>query len=78
MSALVQGVKQGHEVDLNAVKKEVWIHAKGASLLLASSAQLPEALHRQATLKYALDKPPKLVEIIAAVPEEHRQTLLPQ
>jgi len=28
--------------------------------------------------KYMLDKAPKLVEIIAAVPEEHRATLLPQ
>lgn len=43
-----------------------------------------EALHiRQACMlqvvvKYQLDKPPKLVEIIAAVPEEHRATLLPQ
>lgn len=32
----------------------------------------------QIVSKYALDKPPKLVEIIAAVPEEHRTTLLPQ
>lgn len=32
----------------------------------------------QVVVKYQLDKPPKLVEIIAAVPEEHRATLLPQ
>ena len=32
----------------------------------------------QIVSKYTLDKPPKLVEIIAAVPEEHRVTLLPQ
>lgn len=33
---------------------------------------------REASLKYCLAKAPKLVDIIAAVPEEHRATLLPQ
>ena len=33
---------------------------------------------RQASMKYSLSKAPKLVEIIAALPEEHRQELLPQ
>ena len=32
----------------------------------------------QASLKYCLAKAPKLVDVIAAVPEEHRATLLPQ
>lgn len=33
---------------------------------------------REASLKYCLAKAPKLVDVIAAVPEEHRATLLPQ
>lgn len=32
----------------------------------------------QASLKYCLGKSPKLVDIIAAVPEEYRAILLPQ
>ena len=32
----------------------------------------------QVQLKYRLSKAPKLVEIIAALPEEHKATLLPQ
>ena len=35
-------------------------------------------IKRQAGLKYALNRAPKLVEIIAALPEEHRAELLPQ
>ncbi|GAB4818929.1 hypothetical protein N2152v2_005975 [Parachlorella kessleri] len=53
VSALVQGIKNGVDVDLNMVKREV-------------------------AIKYALSKAPKLVEIIAALPEEHRAVLLPQ
>lgn len=53
VGALVQGVRNGEDVDLNAIKRE-------------------------AALKFALTKSPKLVEIIAAVPEEHRAVLLPQ
>ncbi len=53
MNALVQGVKKGQDVDLNAVKREVGI-------------------------KFSLAKGPKLVEIIAALPEEHKSVLLPQ
>lgn len=33
---------------------------------------------REASLKYCLAKAPKLVDVIAAVPEEHRAVLLPQ
>ncbi|DBA82031.1 hypothetical protein WJX77_010638 [Trebouxia sp. C0004] len=33
---------------------------------------------REASLKYCLAKAPKLVDVIAAVPEEHRAILLPQ
>ncbi|KAA6429872.1 MAG: elongator complex 3-like [Trebouxia sp. A1-2] len=33
---------------------------------------------REASLRYCLAKAPKLVDVIAAVPEEHRATLLPQ
>lgn len=36
----------------------------------------PAAL--QASVRYSLAKAPKLVDIIAAVPEEHKATLLPQ
>ena len=32
----------------------------------------------QASVRYSLAKAPKLVDIIAAVPEEHKATLLPQ
>lgn len=32
----------------------------------------------QAQSRYALDRAPKLVEIIAALPEEHKAALLPQ
>ena len=32
----------------------------------------------QVSIKYSLAKAPKLVEIITAVPEEHRAALLPQ
>jgi elongator complex protein 3 len=53
VGALVQGVKNGEDVDLNLVKREV-------------------------SIKYGLGKAPKLVEIIAALPEEHRAVLLPQ
>uniref|UniRef100_A0A7R9VYY6 Elongator complex protein 3 n=1 Tax=Chlamydomonas euryale TaxID=1486919 RepID=A0A7R9VYY6_9CHLO len=50
---LIAGVKEGSDVDLNALKM-------GASR------------------KYSLARAPKLVEIIAAVPEEFRGVLLPQ
>lgn len=53
VSALVQRVKSGKDVDLNAIKRE-------------------------AAIKYTLSRAPKLVEIIAALPEEHRAVLLPQ
>ena len=53
VSALVDGVKAGTDVDLNTVKREV-------------------------SLKYSLARAPKLVEIIAALPDEHRAELLPQ
>jgi elongator complex protein 3 len=36
------------------------------------------AVKQQASRKYSLSKFPKLVEIIAALPEEYRQELLPQ
>ena len=36
------------------------------------------ALKSQASRKYGLAKPPKLVEIIAAVPEEQKKSLLPR
>jgi elongator complex protein 3 len=51
--ALLQGVRDGKDVDLNALKSE-------------------------AGRRYSLTRSPKLVEIIAAVPEEHRAVLLPQ
>ena len=35
-------------------------------------------IKKEISLKYSLDGAPKLVEIIAALPEEHRQELLPQ
>lgn len=53
VNALVQSVKNGEDIDLNNVKKEVGT-------------------------KYSLSKAPKLVEIIAALPEEHKTVLLPQ
>lgn len=36
------------------------------------------AVKREAAVKYRLGRSPKLVEIIAALPEEYRQELLPQ
>ena len=36
------------------------------------------AIKREVTAKYALQRAPKLVEIIAAVPEEWKATLLPR
>lgn len=53
VSALVQGVRRGEDVDLNAIK-------------------------RAAQIKYSMSKSVKLVEIIAALPEEHKAVLLPQ
>eukprot|EP00877_Chromochloris_zofingiensis_P012826 jgi/Chrzof1/7798/Cz02g36320.t1 len=53
VNVLIQGVKDGKDVDLNQLKTEV-------------------------SRKYGLSRAPKLVEIIAAVPEEHRTVLLPQ
>lgn len=53
VSTLVQSIRTGKDVDLNALKREVGI-------------------------KYSINKLPKLVEIIAALPEEHRAELLPQ
>ncbi len=53
VGALVAGVRNGEDVDLNAVKRAV-------------------------QLKYSMDRAPKLVEIIAALPEEHKAVLLPQ
>lgn len=53
VSALVDGIRSGRDVDLNAVKREVG-------------------------MKYSLPRAPKLVEIIAALPEDHRAELLPQ
>ena len=35
-------------------------------------------IKREATSKYALARAPKLVDIIAAVPEEYKATLLPR
>ena len=35
-------------------------------------------IKREAAAKYAMARSPKLVEIIAALPEEHRAALLPQ
>jgi hypothetical protein len=53
VNALVAGVKAGHDVDLNVLKRDV-------------------------NAKYALARAPKLVEIIAALPEERRGELLPR
>ena len=53
VQALINGVRDGNDVDLNSLK------------MAASS-------------KYMLPRAPKLVEIIAAVPEEYRNVLLPQ
>lgn len=50
---LVTGVKEGRDVNLNAIKYE-------------------------ASRKYGLSKAPKLVEIIAAVPENFKDKLIPQ
>lgn len=36
------------------------------------------AIKKEVSLKHSLSGAPKLVEIIAALPEEHRQELLPQ
>jgi elongator complex protein 3 len=36
------------------------------------------SIKMQASRKYCLSRAPKLVEIIAAIPEEYRDTLLPQ
>jgi elongator complex protein 3 len=53
VQALINGVREGKDVDLNALKM-------------------------QSASKYILSRAPKLVEIIAAVPEEYRSILLPQ
>mmetsp|Transcript_2365 Transcript_2365/g.5929 ORF Transcript_2365/g.5929 Transcript_2365/m.5929 type:complete len:600 (-) Transcript_2365:243-2042(-) len=53
VAALIQGVKEGRDIDLNVTKCDI-------------------------ARKYGLSRAPKLVEIIAAVPEEHKVTLLPQ
>ena len=53
VQALINGVRDGNDVNLNSLK------------MAASS-------------KYMLPRAPKLVEIIAAVPEEYRNVLLPQ
>jgi elongator complex protein 3 len=53
VSTLVQSIRTGKDVDLNALKREMGV-------------------------KYSISKMPKLVEIIAALPEEHRAELLPQ
>ena len=50
---LVRGVKQGADVNVDALKKEV-------------------------ATKYSLARAPKLVEIISAVPDDFRDTLLPK
>jgi elongator complex protein 3 len=36
------------------------------------------AIKRAVQIKYSMDRGPKLVEIIAALPEEHKAVLLPQ
>jgi len=53
VAALVRGVQDGCDVNLNALKSEV-------------------------SRKYQLARSPKLVEIIAALPAEHKAVLLPQ
>ena len=53
VQALISGVRDGRDVDLNNLKGEV-------------------------ARRYNLSRLPKLVEIIAAVPEEHKAMLLPQ
>ena len=47
------------------------------SLPAPLSSSLPTH-QAQVQLKYRMSKAPKLVEIIAALPEEHKATLLPQ
>ncbi|GBF89225.1 elongator complex 3 [Raphidocelis subcapitata] len=53
VSALVRAVREGSDVNLNALKMD-------------------------AARRHGLARAPKLVELIAAVPEEHRASLLPQ
>jgi len=53
VSAMGRAVKEGRDVNLNALKNEI-------------------------SKKFSLARAPKLVEIIAAVPDEHRAVLVPQ
>ena len=51
-------------------------HARGC--LPPSPSPSPSPCSLQVSRKYGLANAPKLVEIIAAVPDEHRAVLLPQ
>lgn len=61
-------VTHGRTLDLNDLKTKVI----SLTLLSFASLQFPDYK------KHALSRVPKLVEIIAAVPEEYKSILLPQ
>ena len=78
VTQLVHGVKHRQDVDLNSIKREASRGFKVSSFASCATIQKSGCVLTQTVMRFALDKPPKLVEIIAAVPEEHRATLLPQ
>ena len=75
VAALVHGVRQGSTVSLNTIKREVRASPTRSAAVKMGPA---DAGLVQVSIKYSLAKAPKLVEIITAVPEEHRAALLPQ
>ena len=78
VAELVRGVGEGRDVNLNTLKSEVSLcHPVCCGCgWKAGGQQYAGAV--QAGRRNGLSKLPKLVEIINAVPEEHRATLLPQ
>jgi hypothetical protein len=80
VAELLRGVKEGRDVNLNTIKRDVRpCFPSSRCDISVSVAPLKAAVAgHQAAHKYALAKAPKLVEIMTAVPEEYRAVLIPQ
>ena len=85
VAELQRGVKEGRDVNLNAIKRDVCCcrFPKSPCNLLKLKDAGTELNHHsnlslQASSKYCLAKAPKLVEIMNAVPEEFKSILIPQ
>ena len=75
-------MKEGRDVNLNAIKRDVRSCRISVSVMyyarIARCTRLECSFGLQASSRYCLAKAPKLVEIMNAVPEEFKSILIPQ